>query len=447
MSTDVLKRMAAFVFMWCLVFSAYAIDVPLTYQHHPDEQRQFYPYGGTSPNLKLERPAGEWKLPELKGKQPLYGLVEWGAKKRLLVLARQNEEDEFYNRLYFDSNANGDLIDDAAVDGKTEHSNGDYTYVSFPAVDTTAEIDGKALQYSFRAQANCWRLSEFKKTTLTPENIRNFFNFYIRVNCSYAGTFTLGEKTYHLALGDSNGNARFNDKLSRDPKMHFMEQDPVYLPGDQLYLSTEANLGYQDGSVLGDLLLLQGKLYELAINIPEGRMTLTETKSPLTTAKLPAETERLTIYTDDGAHAVMMYQPEMKVRVPAGKYRLASYQLQRKDKQGDLWLLDAMATGQTTEKKVGTGRQTKLEYGEPYRPTVFVPEWSRQNLKGGNNQVDLNFTVVGAGKEVVTDLAHVSGGKTKIALAKQNKSRPKEPTYKIVAKGGTVAAQGSFEYG
>ena len=88
------------------------------------------------------------------------------------------------------------------------------------------------------------------------------------------------------------------------------------------------------------------------------------------------------------------------------------------------------------------GNESLLEFGEPYTPIVDIRE-------GLSTLVSLTFRVEGKGKELLTDLSHISGNKTHIRLSKKKRfgHRPKEPTYKIVNANGKVVEKGSFEYG
>jgi hypothetical protein len=88
-----------------------------------------------------------------------------------------------------------------------------------------------------------------------------------------------------------------------------------------------------------------------------------------------------------------------------------------------------------------------LKLGEPYVPVVEVPESAKQDLREGSTQVKLAFRVEGSGKEGLAELRRISGSRTRIPLSREDRNRPKEPTYTIVKTDGEIVAQGSFEYG
>ncbi len=139
----------------------------------------------------------------------------------------------------------------------------------------------------------------------------------------------------------------------------------------------------------------------------------------------------------------MAFQPGKKIKVPAGKYRLYNYQVFKKDKQGDLWRLNASATNESPFVTVdGRGKPT-IQFGEPFKPLVEV------RMRGKTSRASIGFDIEGKGMEFITDLSHISGDQTQIALSEEEDlgHRPKEPTYKVVKADGEVVAQGSFEYG
>ncbi|MFA6239585.1 MAG: hypothetical protein WC655_01575, partial [Candidatus Hydrogenedentales bacterium] len=168
---------------------AVALDVPLKYVLHPLDPGDHHPYGDQRLQMKPAVPAGEWKLPSLVGKTPLYGIAEFGDKKYLLVLDSTIPADTFYSRLYFDANANRDLTDEPALDGsyKWEGRGLRATLVFKKAIEINVAIGDKSVRYSFRPQAEGWYPSAPPDVSL-PEDIQNV-QVLLRTNCSYSGEF------------------------------------------------------------------------------------------------------------------------------------------------------------------------------------------------------------------------------------------------------------------
>jgi hypothetical protein len=438
------KLLAVFLGL-CLCASAFAIDVPLKYQKHPEESESFFPYGNVVFEKKLEPPPGEWKFPEFVSKSPLYAVVKFGNTERLCVLDKQKDDSKFLDRMYFDANGNKDLTDDPSIDGTVDQGpNERYLYVNYPSMDVKIEVDDKSLPYSFRPRIFVYMLEQLEKQGFNEKNINRFVQMIFMVNCSYTGEFEIGGQKYKVFLGDSNGNGRFNDRFS----VYKFERPPpgrirVFGQGDSFYITTGDKIEVYDVHTLGDMLLVKDKLFKVKISTAEGELTLTPVTGKLVPLQLDMETQRISLYTEDEKHCIMAFQSGKKIKVPAGKYRLYNYQLFKKDEQGDLWRLNASATNESPFVTVdGRGKPT-IGFGEPFKPLVEV------RMRGKTSRASIGFDIEGKGKEFVTDLSHVFGDRTKILLSEEENlsHRPKEPTYKVVKADGEVVAQGSFEYG
>ncbi len=449
--------------LWCgivlmlpLIGSASSIEVPLKYRKHTENRQSFLPYGNLMIQPKTACPEGNWKLPELVGRQPLYALVQLGEKDRLVILDCRQATDAFYNRFYFDSDADGDLAEEKPYDGSFQGQG--YYYANFPSVDTSIERGGSSLPYRF--QPSCYFFPgavQFGAALQSPledgmsEDELQRLQFRLSVECSYFGELSIGDKKYQVCLGDSNGNGAFNDAFSES--ILGPSEEPVrriYGQGDQFYLvPADQDLTYYDGMVCGNRLFLDGQLYDVDISTPKSRMVLTPTTYTLTAVSLPYAPRKLVLYTKAG-DSIMAREPGKVIRVPAGTYRLASYQLYEKDKQGDTWRIEAWASTDTSFVDIAEGLPVALAFGEPYKPVANVPSSSREVFeKGDADAVSIDFEIFGRVGEIVTDLERVSGSRTDVPMATSqgNSNLPKEPTYKIIRLDGELVAQGSFSYG
>jgi hypothetical protein len=177
-------------------------------------------------------------------------------------------------------------------------------------------------------------------------------------------------------------------------------------------------------------------------------MNLTPVSEGLSPLTLAADTERVSLYAEDGSCSLMAYRPGKTIMVPPGRYRLFAYQFLRRDLQGDLWQLIAGGTKESPVVTVDGSGDAVLKFGEPYVPVVDVPEYYLQEVRNrSGKQVQLSFNVEGAGRELLTDLQRISGISSRIKLSRADRNRPKEPTYMIWKTDGEMAARGSFEYG
>ena len=447
------SMLLATAFVCGLAQSARPIEVPLTYQPFPEEMTEsfFQLMGYARQTVSTTAPEGNWKLPEPVSK-PFYCLITLGDMKRLAVLDRQSATDVFFTRIYFDKNGNGDLTDDPPLDGSlNKNTDNDYCYVQFPCVDISVDVNGKPLPYRFRPSLSTYSSKRFSEVLqgprLDPEEIRNLVQLSVSIPCAYVGSFATDKQTYHVALGDRNGNTRFDDRIAQVGPFRSKDPEPAYYAGDALLVSPTEDFKDSDAFTLGNLLLLEDKLYEVSVDIAGGRMTLTPATAKLMPLKLAAECDSLSIVSTDLSRCVMMLRPGGKVKVPQGEYRLVAYQALKKDAQGDLWRIRARAGRDSAVASVGGDGKHSLVLGEPYTPMVYVPEYSRNNLDRGEPAAQLALIVCGAGREIVGDLSRVSGTASKIALSKSRTSFPKEAIYRVITPEGETVAQGNFEYG
>jgi hypothetical protein len=420
-----------------------AIDVPLKFVRYPDKTEEFYPYGSGRPDMKLQPPAGDWKLPELLSEQPVYMMTKLGDTERLMVFDRQEAGDSFYNRIYYDANGNRDLTDDKAIDGTFKQENS-FTFVEMAAVETEISVDGKTLPYSFLPYLLGYNLDRLRDSGLEEKTINRNIIFYLRPHCMYTGSFQQGGKEYHITLGDTDCNGRFSDGFKvRKFSSAIPRRMPIFGEGDHFYISAAEELSSFDSQYLGKWLVIGESLFEVAVSTAEKKITLTPVTKGLAALRLNVRPEILTLHTEDENNCVMMIDPAETVNIPEGKYRLLYYKVHKQDAQGDLWRLCASGSTESPYLTVDTSNGAACRIGEPYVP--FVEARNINPTRG----TYLMFNVEGEGKELLSDLSHIKGEKTEIPLSEAEGAtqRPKEPTYRIVKADGEIVAQGNFEYG
>jgi len=444
-------RLVTLVLALCAAaIPALAIEVPLTYMRYSDmaDSDSFRPWGGSPLDPAKTPPTGECKLPAFNASTPLYVIEPLGDEQRLFVFDKISNSDACHNRMYFDSNGDGNLNDETAIDGVVQPQD-QVTFVIFPAVDTSIRVGECKLPFSFRVTAYL----------VSGEDVP-YFN--LTVDCAYQGTFALKEKNYTIWLSDSDGDARFDGMASfADGQAPTTGGIPtVYPQGDRAYITDAAMTTTGDRIVLSNKLVLGEELFDLAINIPDKRLTLTPVTAPLAKLTLPVQAERVSLYTSDKQHVINMYRPALEVPIPTGDYRLLDYRVSRQDDKGANWAVEALGTPDCSIVTVGnSGEPASMVFGEPYVPTVNAQlkpmEPSAMGVPGDPQyappqpslSADLQLAVRGAGNEVLVDLAKLSGDKSSIPLSPKAFHRPKEPVYKIVSPDGELVTQGQFEYG
>ena len=137
-----------------------------------------------------------------------------------------------YNRLYFDTNHNGDLTDDKVIEavdsGARMPRNASYTQFQFPRVDVTIDVAGTKLDYSFFLTGYGYGASQFSYT-----------NVSLNTAVCREGHITLAGKKHHVVLLDFNSNGRFDDQIKVSQNIHLASGALYPEQGDMLLLDPE----------------------------------------------------------------------------------------------------------------------------------------------------------------------------------------------------------------
>ncbi len=131
-----------------------------------------------------------------------------------------------YERLYFDTNHNGDLTDDPVTESRSSR-NLSISYVNtvFPSVGLTIETDGVKLEYAFT-------MSVYSNATTQY----SYANASLSAAAYREGEMAIDGKKYRVVVVDYNSNGRFDDQAGIDENVR-LSDDTVYPSvGDMLYL-------------------------------------------------------------------------------------------------------------------------------------------------------------------------------------------------------------------
>jgi hypothetical protein len=144
----------------------------------------------------------------------------------------------------------------------------------------------------------------------------------------------------------------------------------------------------------------------------------------------------MNLYGTKSKKSVVVVAPSNTVKIPRDTYKILEYRVICNDPQGDLWCLAAQGTKDTPTFEVGKEDAT-AQFGQPFHPQADI----RKTSSG----VRLSFKLIGSADELVTEVTHLEGNRTKIPLTTGN--RPKEASYKIVTPESELVGQGTFRYG
>jgi len=448
-----------------------AVVVHMDFVKFPERMTSYLPMGIAYLDKAADPPPGEWKLPAFQSRVPIFSRIRLGDENRLLVLDRKKGREGFYDRVWFDADGDGDLTDDPPIDGKAAERGNGFFFTQFPSVDTTITVDGEKTPYSFRlrlyGRGKTAKLTAPGKKAGTlagtaggrtsdsspdraadaegpsAEEIIGSTTFYLTSNCVLEGKLALGDETYRVILGDNDADGRFGESYAPPAP------GKARVRNDTLFITTKDKVSYQDGMEIGGLLGIGERLFRVAIDAPGRKFTLLPATKNLGKVKLPMAVERIFLAAAEGGESAMFLDPGTAVALPAGRYRLGGYLALREDDGGNAWRLKAAAQpGTSSTIAVAAGKKTALPFGEPFTPSVAArPLSGSGGGDGGAGDLRLSFSLLGTGRERVTDLRSLTNEKSGAARSSKRTMSPLEPHYTITPATGGKAAEGNFQYG
>lgn len=417
--------------------SAAGIEAELTY-HPGGKGNQMGAFHGLAfAKVEAGLPSRDVKVPA-DVKDGVHTTLELAGKAHVVVLVH-DEERGTVNRLLFDANGNGDLMDDQPPEMQWQEQGG-RVYANTQPIDIEL---GPDRPWRFALHVSFW-LNEGE--TPSPAMLASRVSLYALSYGHYRANLVLDGVPYNLALVDADCDGRFDEPMSlREPEgapsgRESRQRAFHYYKGDSLYLGSAGALGRDDKVELPTHLCSGGRLYRLALDIPGKKLSLTPVMQGLAPVTLGMETDRLLLSAKDGAQSVLLIEAGEQVFLPQGNYLPARYTSIRADEQGERWKVQACATLATPETEIGPSGG-EIAFGEPFRPWTYIaPEFSERVRSQGAEAVALELVISDCIQARVQDVMRYDPGSGR-------GMRPKEPRYRIVGPDGGNAASGQFEYG
>ncbi len=436
------------------------------------------------------------KEPKYVSQQPLRAVATLGGKPYAFAIDKKDGKSKAYSRLYFDANGNGDLTDDAPIDGKATPAGKDNASIDFPQVKAMLNIGGVKVDYAFSMQVYAESSGEepddYAMISLTAAAYRE-------------GQIELQGKMHRLVLLDSHSSGKFDDKMevqrdpdepggqivSKDGNLLLIDPDPKGLPADR------AGYGFDygdDRQPLSKLVRIDGRYYEVQVSPAGDRLTLTASTVPLGYVASPHQGFSAVLYGDRGCVAIDCGKSR-SVPLPSGQWKLLGYTINQtesyratlaketeaqtpgkkpgrlleplvslleslagvKEVRPDsehgppLTIVVAEAEGNCPPVTVGKAETIKLPFGPPYKPVVvaYRREVAPEMVVGPDGKVQpksppefpisepvvrLSMSLVGTSGEVCRGL--MVGGE-----------RPPAPKFTVKTPDGKAVLTGNFEYG
>jgi hypothetical protein len=294
------------------------------------------------------------------------------------------------DRIFFDSNGSGRLDDKPAVSATRREANMAY----FNPLKVTFNGEDGPITYHLMLSSYQFGASDAR--------------LLVSAGCWYEGTVTLGGKKRHVQLFDENANGCFND------------QGIEASGSDRLVITGEKGRGHY----LGRFLEVDGGLFRLEV-ARDGAYIKAAKAEGVTfgSVHVPEALSEIEVVGECGDFVRKPAKGEFTL--PAGKYRVQNWTLNRKDTRGALWTLSGSGVGHDADFEVTAATAATLNVGESVRPLVTATETK--------TQVSFNLQLRGLLGETV----EIMRGNT----------RPRAPQLHLASLTGNYRSTNTFEYG
>jgi hypothetical protein len=294
------------------------------------------------------------ELPEFKGHRPLFGrwstpMVKAG---HLWIALDRTHKYGLYDRLFIDSDADGHLRDETAVEPyRTERNE-----AHFGPVALVLEGEDGPITYHLNFESEC---------------DENRAELAVSSGGWYEGTVTVGQEKKHCVLIDYNANGAFDDK-SLDP--------------DDCDRIRVGKKGDRDSQFVGNYVQVDGLLYRLETARDGAYVKLTKAEDvKFGNIRLPEATVELTA---GGENGLFTLKPERGIaQLPIGKYRIGRWAIEREDEEDHRWKLEGRWFDSRGNFEVSEESETTLTIGEPVNSILNArrrdSEYSFRQYLGG----------------------------------------------------------------
>ena len=384
---------------WCALAAMAAATTAWAQKEHwldyqINREGRGYRYLNVSTN-----PPPNVKLPKFNS-QPYF--AQWTTPMdpagRWLALDR-TKKSGLYDRVYFDTTGNGRLDDKSPVG--TIRSDQYSAY--FEPVRVVFKGEDGPVTYHLGL-----RFSQYSQGDV---------NFYASSAGSYAGKVDIGGKKRRVELIDENVNGTFNDRGAE-----MSDSDCVAVEGDKL-----------SQRHLGKLLEVDGQFYEIEV-ARDGAFLKLKKAENVELGKVRVA-EAISEFVAFGPNGHFVRKPAKgEFTLPAGKYRIEQWQINRKDDKGAAWELSAYGFNDSARFEAAAAKPVSLEIGEPMRAVMEAQEPpARPGAKETPKQLSFSLQFKGRYGE-------------RLQIMKGNQ-RPRGPRLTLTSLDGTYRYTNTFEFG
>ncbi len=332
------------------------------------------------------------ELPDFKCNEPFFAC--WSTPMTAsgdiwMAFDRQNKHRP-YDLLYIDSNGNGSLADESALEAYRQ----DERRAFFGPLKIVFEGEDGPITYHINVESYSYGYSR---------------HLYIRPGGWYEGTITVAGTKKHCVLIDHNANGTFNDK-SLEPNQ-----------SDRIRIGEKS---VRDSLFVGNYIEIDDVLYRPEIARDGAYIKLSKAEDvKFGNIRLP---ETITEFSAGGENGLFTLKPDKGIgSLPVGRYRVNYWAIERKDEKSKKWKMQGEDFSNKGDFDITENKETELSIGEPVISTIKPQNRSgtrsfRHNLKGR----------LGERIELTSDGA-----------------RPRAPKLNIKSKDGTYDRTFDFRYG
>ena len=295
-----------------------------------------------------------------------------------------------YDRLFIDSSGNGRLDDKTPVQAAL-----DSNMALFPASPVVFKGEDGPITYHL-----IFRFYNYENSSA---------QLLVASGCWYEGTVNFGGVKKHIQVMDGNVNGTFNDMA------------------DDAYASDRIQVDGDKTSVrfLGKMLEVDGKFFNIEV-ARDGAFIKTQPAEHVVLGPVRVP-ENISEFTAFGPNGFFVRQPQKgELTLPAGKYRMFRWTINRKDDKGAAWTLSGYSFPPTATFEVAADKPAALDIGEPVKAVLKADEQSSREIT-----FRLNF--VGHQQEAIEML--------------RDNQRPAGPKLTVANTDGSVCGTAKFEFG
>lgn len=295
-----------------------------------------------------------------------------------------------YDRLYLDTTGNGRLDDKTPIKARLDSYS-----AYFPATPVVFKGEDGPITYHL-----VFRFYQYEKN---PAQLLASSAGW------YEGAVNFDGVKKRILLIDGNVNGTFND-LAPNP----YDSDRVRVDGDKT-----------GERFLGRMLEVDGQFFRIEVARDGAFVKLQKAENVvLGPVRVP---ENISEFAAFGENGHFVRQPANgEFTLPAGKYRMFHWTINRKDEKGAAWTLSGHNFPDTAGFEVVTGKPAALDIGEPVQAVLKANEQT-------NRQIRFDLSFVGHQKESIEML--------------RDNQRPRGPKLMLASADGTLCYTNTFEFG